>query len=1162
LVKMRKEELEDALNKTREVFAQTNHCHKVHLKSKIKELRQTEDGDKIDRKEHFLRELIKVNWNQLKQERTRQENIHQVYRDVISRETETYQINLGYVFDVRDREIEKIKPYNQRYMESIKNLSEASKVANDKWCWIMNKKAIEKDIEENDQKEFLEKYRKTRMESTRQTMVTSPAKSVMSNSTSISPVKSPSPRKTGNRPLWKAAAEKGFSIAKAMRQRANDMIPKMSSEQGFYWDNDGVLKKVLKRNTIQGKKKVRLVIPPISWFYESGGLSPRRKKNNDKPKPRTSIFQVYNLANADKNAEIDETCAESDSDAETIDIECETDNLFNVFEELGENAPEHQLCIDAFKISFMKEAELAEQRNLMRRQFRTHSRQSASGLKNESKENYKQWRLDFDGDAREKEQDDNKHVIQIHEEVVDVRRKELKRHAKKWTRHESNTKLKMKDLLVHIQDAKAQDEVIIEKLKLIEKSTSATLAKLSAAQKVFDLERIRDESFGECDTIGEELQANHQLAAEVNTSTVKALKVAQAELLKTCVLFKDGGNYSKAELSIYKARAAKLEVKLSRFEFIQNNELEKTLPEKWEQVEEAKRKWLVIYDDHLRDVTMLVNLAEIKRKSHVFTSCELSRMQKNVSDCEVELKEMESSFKLYWSNSDQSASALHERLQIFRKRLREVVNSIKHPDAMQFQLKSSISMEGASSILPDDFYIKWLVDGEQSNREEKPLLGSRRLSSVRLNKRQSVLNATNQSAKRQTGQLTPSVPKGRLTLFDPNYVDKTSKSVVTKQQNVDTFDALDTIQQNIGQQQKLAEKVKIVQSVQQVIRRKLLDLKSEVKQQIFGFHQKPKPVDFPTVVTGLIFERVTKLVDAYEEYYKTKGSHSITRPELISDTFEKSCEKVKSESVEYEAKAVMKTNAAYKLLIQVLERAEILHSHLPKILFHDFYRSTTQSISGALLEIRTKRQILMNAYEEAKEEHFDSIRINVGHPSYEGQLTELNNKESTRRKKHTWATKDRAKTLLSMLNDMIKTAGENMGSSVQLYFDEFDKICQAHDVLNGNSSLESDKNSGLVSTTGQFSVVVTPSTALRNWGVLNLTGLPNFQTEQFTSKKETVAHSELNIEKEKTLQMLKTFYAEQTKQVETEEQVQLAEIQRWVNYWKLQISEVKACFED
>ena len=39
LVKVRKEELVDAMNKTREVFAETNHGHKLHLNSKIKELR-------------------------------------------------------------------------------------------------------------------------------------------------------------------------------------------------------------------------------------------------------------------------------------------------------------------------------------------------------------------------------------------------------------------------------------------------------------------------------------------------------------------------------------------------------------------------------------------------------------------------------------------------------------------------------------------------------------------------------------------------------------------------------------------------------------------------------------------------------------------------------------------------------------------------------------------------------------------------------------------------------------------------------------------------------------------------------------------------------------------------------------------------------------------
>ena len=66
-----------------------------------------------------------------------------------------------------------------------------------------------------------------------------------------------------------------------------------------------------------------------------------------------------------------------------------------------------------------------------------------------------------------------------------------------------------------------------------------------------------------------------------------------------------------------------------------------------------------------------------------------------------------------------------------------------------------------------------------------------------------------------------------------------------------------------------------------VVRRKLIDSKSELKQSIFGFHQKPETDDFPTGITALLFDRTTKMVDAYDEYYKTKGLRSTTRPELL-----------------------------------------------------------------------------------------------------------------------------------------------------------------------------------------------------------------------------------------------------------------------------------------
>ena len=110
----------------------------------------------------------------------------------------------------------------------------------------------------------------------RQTNVKSPSK-MTSKSPSLSPSKLSSPRKTAKL-LWKGAKERGFTFAQEMKKRADKLVPNMSSEQGFYWDNDGVLKKVLKRKREKGQRKVRVEIPPISWFYESGGMSPRRKK--------------------------------------------------------------------------------------------------------------------------------------------------------------------------------------------------------------------------------------------------------------------------------------------------------------------------------------------------------------------------------------------------------------------------------------------------------------------------------------------------------------------------------------------------------------------------------------------------------------------------------------------------------------------------------------------------------------------------------------------------------------------------------------------------------------------------------------------------------------------------------------------------------------------
>ena len=532
----------------------------------------------------------------------------------------------------------------------------------------------------------------------------------------------------------------------------------------------------------------------------------------------------------------------------------------------------------------------------------------------------------------------------------------------------------------------------------IEKSSASTLTRLSAAQKLFDLERVREESFGECDNITDELRENRRIATEDLSKEVKSLKATNVEQIKSLVLFKDGGTYSVAEREIYRTRARKLDVKLIRFEFMQSKDLELSLPEKLELVEEAKRKWMVVYDDHYRDVSMLVNLAKIKRESNVFVTCELSRMEKDVKDMKNELVALENCSDNFWNQTEISANELHQRIQGVRNKLGEVMKSLKNPDSKKLQstLRSTMSLaEGGEPFsLPKDFYTKWLLDPEIMRTEEAPAKSQlvRRMSTLRFNRRASVAIPRDRSS---IDDRSTSPNLRRISTMDPSRSPNFKRPSVMQRPGTPPQIGLSP-QPKIDESKKSDETGTKVTS-QPLIRRKILDPKSDVKQNIFGFHTKPKHVDFPTIVTALIFDRVTKLLDAYEEYYKTRGAHSITRPEQILDTFEKSCEKVRQETIEYETKAVLKTNAAFKVVVEILQRSEKIHVTLPKILFRDFHQVATKNILERLAEIQAKRQILMDNFEEAKEEHFESIRINIGHPSYEGQLTELKNKEATRR---------------------------------------------------------------------------------------------------------------------------------------------------------------------
>lgn len=133
---------------------------------------------------------------------------------------------------------------------------------------------------------------------------------------------------------------------------------------------------------------------------------------------------------------------------------------------MEDDAPTHPMFIDAFKSSFMSEADLLVQRDLIRQRFWDHFEEFSTALKVEGKDSFKTWRSGFDSDVRKKEQADIKLLCHIHDDIVENRKKQLKKHAKKWTKHELNVKLRLKELLTAVHLAKSNEDVIIDKLKV------------------------------------------------------------------------------------------------------------------------------------------------------------------------------------------------------------------------------------------------------------------------------------------------------------------------------------------------------------------------------------------------------------------------------------------------------------------------------------------------------------------------------------------------------------------------------------------------------------------------------------------------------------------------------------------------------------------------
>jgi hypothetical protein len=126
----------------------------------------------------------------------------------------------------------------------------------------------------------------------------------------------------------------------------------------------------------------------------------------------------------------------------------------------------------------------------------------------------------------------------------------------------------------------------------------------------------------------------------------------------------------------------------------------------------------------------------------------------------------------------------------------------------------------------------------------------------------------------------------------------------------------------------------------------------------------------------------------------------------------------------------------------------------------------------------------MDAYEEAKNEHFNSLRIKLGHPEFEDLLTNLKKRENQRKKKHSRAIKDRAEVLCETIQANIS---DGLKDFVLLIKDSSDRL------------------DGRILFDHIISIACGEKQDYK-WPALPTVDLPVFETIPFISKRRTPAH--------------------------------------------------------
>ncbi|XP_036398058.1 coiled-coil domain-containing protein 180 [Megalops cyprinoides] len=736
----------------------------------------------------------------------------------------------------------------------------------------------------------------------------------------------------------------------------------------------------------------------------------------------------------------------------------------------------------------------------------------------------------------------------IEVDVHDVRAGELVLHRDRVDRHCEGVQQALNELRTRVQDLQLQQQRLSEEFR----------THIHSMEDVFTSAKKSDVLANLCGSLQSHLEKHMAVVQKSQRgfrqemeSRLGGLREANAQFIKSLLLFSEGGNFTPEEVEACQKRLEKMAKRIDSTDEAIMLDMEGTESRCLEQAKEV----ISMFEDRFQfltaDLKFLEKIQRVLTNTQVQIKSEAAKSNTQKRNLDSIVVQLESVTEGFAKPSPEKKGVTPDDVNALTRSLMQELK--KRCQYLNCSLVPSVAVAGPDSPLQGAFAV---AARPKSRRQDKP--GSPASDSLLQPSRMGVPFSEDTAVSVVQGLLRISKPKSsqEVQVESP---DRRPAPVTARLTPAGTPGRRERAGGTPSTPALHRQRRRSAESVSsQSMHRLSRPSRSDKRFQVFGADPEAHTT-FNGAINSILWKANDLLLSLAEEFYKKKERRPIARPQHLQETFEQCAEELNKRLLLYQKQAQEYHNGSLQDFRQQLIRTEERLSQVPTLLLSHLGERHLERLSQDTGQIRQNMERVQQESEDRKNKHSGQLRVRLGHPAYEEELESLRVAEESRQRELTTAIQ---RTKLE-LQACVRSHGEEfvaaLASLTENMLFQMDNLLTIDEVQAGQAEAKQEtlttliRQKGAGASLGEKQSGPQIQRSSRTWpGVryFETQEQPHRETASITTAKTTQGHL-IAVEMRDTMyQRYRQRYEEELSRAEEDSVAQEKLAARWEQHWR------------